>query len=285
MITTQALIAKFKEALEDEWGYIWGTAGVKWTAAKQADLEKTTDDDRAQGRLYGKKWIGHMVADCSGLFSWAFRQLGGEMYHGSNTMYRKWCRDKGSLDKGRRTDGKELLPGTAVFVWNGTTYSHVGLYIGNGTVIEAQGTRTGVTTTKVTASKWTCWGELNGVDYANAPKDEKQEAEHPTLRKGSKGDAVVDLQNKLVKLGYYLGPYGVDGDFGTNTEKAVKQFQSDRGLAVDGVVGKKTFEALDKATEKKPADNKLYTIHIPHLTVFQADALIRQYPGAYKTEE
>ena len=165
MITTQELIAKFRQALEEKWGYIWGTAGVQWTAAKQKELEQTTDPDREQGRRYGKKWIGHRVADCSGLFSWAFRQLGGTMYHGSNTMYLKWCTDKGKLEKGKRTDGKTLKPGTAVFVWNGKTYSHVGLYIGDGTVIEAMGTCSGVTTTKVTANKWKYWGELNGVDY------------------------------------------------------------------------------------------------------------------------
>ena len=165
MISTQELIEKFRQALSENWGYIWGMAGEKWTEAKQKALEKTTDADRAQGRLYGSKWIGHMVADCSGLFSWAFKQLGGYMYHGSDTMYRKYCNSKGELKKGKRTDGGTLKPGTAVFVWNGTKYSHVGLYAGDGTVIEAMGTMNGVTTSKVTAGKWSFWGELVGVDY------------------------------------------------------------------------------------------------------------------------
>ena len=166
MITTQALIEKFRQALEEKWGYIWGTAGVQWTAARQKELEKTTDSDRAQGRKYGSKWIGHKVADCSGLFSWAFKQLGGYMYHGSDTMYRKYCVSKGELNKGKRTDCATLKPGTAVFVWNGKKYSHVGLYIGDGIVIEAMGTINGVTTSKVSAGKWTHWGELVGVDYS-----------------------------------------------------------------------------------------------------------------------
>ena len=135
MISTQALIDLFRQALEEKWGYIWGTSGEKWTETKQRELEKTTDSDRAQGRKYGSKWIGHTVADCSGLFSWAFRKLGGTMYHGSDTMYRKWCTDKGELKKGKRTDGRTLKPGTAVFVWNGSRYSHVGLYVGENTVI------------------------------------------------------------------------------------------------------------------------------------------------------
>ena len=165
LITTQALIDKFRQAIDDHWGYIWGTAGEKWTAAKQAELEKTTDKDREQGRKYGSKWIGHMVADCSGLFSWAFKQLGGYMYHGSNTMYLKYCTNKGELKKGKRTDGATLKPGTAVFTWNGSTYSHVGLFIGGDTVIEAATTIQGVIKSKVTDTKWTNWGELKGVDY------------------------------------------------------------------------------------------------------------------------
>ena len=161
VISTSALIAKFEEALRDDWGYIWGTAGETWTAAKQASAT------REQTVLYGKKWIGHKVADCSGLFSWAFKQLGGYMYHGSDTMFRKYTTRSGTLKNGKRTDGKELLPGTAVFVWKekDQKYGHVGLYIGNGWVIEAASTKDGVIKTNVSASKWSHWGELKGVNY------------------------------------------------------------------------------------------------------------------------
>ena len=172
-IMPAALIEKFRQAIENNWGYIWGTAGEMWTAAKQKELERTTDPDREQGRKYGAKWIGHMVADCSGLFSWAFKQLGGYMYHGSNTMYLQYCTNKGKLKKGAREDGQTLKPGTAVFVYNGTNYSHVGLFIGGDTVIEAAGTVQGVIKNKVTATKWTHWGELKGVDYSGEePKPE-----------------------------------------------------------------------------------------------------------------
>ena len=46
VITTEALIGKFRQALSEKWGYIWGTSGENWTAAKQKELEKTTDADR-----------------------------------------------------------------------------------------------------------------------------------------------------------------------------------------------------------------------------------------------
>ena len=253
MITTEALIEKFRQALKEKWGYIWGTAGEAWTEAKQKELEKTTDSSRAQGRKYGSKWIGHRVADCSGLFSWAFKQLGGYMYHGSDTMYRKYCVDKGELSKGKRTDCAVLKPGTAVFVWNGSNYSHVGLYVGAGIVIEAMGTIKGVTTTKVSAGKWTHWGELLGVDYSNNPEVNAQTPEPsregkvwPTLRKGSKGDSVKECQTLLEKAGYSVGSCGIDGDFGRATLAAVKAFQKDHGLVVDGIVGPVTRKELMK---------------------------------------
>ena len=258
VISTEALIEKFRQALEEKWGYIWGTAGVRWTAARQKELEKTTDPDRAQGRRYGSKWIGHKVADCSGLFSWAFKQLGGTMYHGSDTMYRKYCVNKGELNRGKRADCATLKPGTAVFVWNGKKYSHVGLYIGDGVVIEAMGTINGVTTSKVTDTKWTRWGELAGVDYHSEFRIQNselspaggeilhcaQDDRKPTVRKGSKGAAVKEMQSILQRLGYDLGPCGADGDFGKCTLAAVKAFQKDHGLVADGICGPKTWAKL-----------------------------------------
>ena len=170
MINTSDLINLFRQAWEQDWGYIWGTAGVMWTEAKQKALEKTTDANRALSRQYGSKWIGHMVADCSGLFVWAFRQFGESIHHGSDTIFRRYTSSSGQLKKGQRTDGKELIPGTAVFTYNDSkkNYGHIGLYIGNGLVIEAAGTKQGVISSPV-EKKWTWWGELKDVDYGSSP--------------------------------------------------------------------------------------------------------------------
>lgn len=275
MISTEALIEKFRYALSNHWGYIWGTAGELWTEAKQKEIEKTTDSNRAQARKYGSKWIGHTVADCSGLFTWAFKQLGGTMYHGSNTMYLKWCVNKGTLSNGKRTDGYVLKPGTAVFVWNGSNYSHVGLYVGDGIVIEAMGTQNGVTTTKVTSGKWTHWGELKDVDYSNAITQKPvNDTKLPTLKKGSKGEYVVKAQEYLRAHGYSLGRWGVDGDFGSATENAVIAFQRDNGLNPDGIVGPKTWAAL-----MQPAKEQTYSVVIKGLTKAKLNELKQQYPN------
>lgn len=168
VISANDLIDKFKYAITNKWGYIYGTAGDKWTAEKQAKATRETTVK------YGKQWIGHYVADCSGLFHWAFAKLGSYMYHGSDTMYRKYTTSSGKMSGGKRSDGKEMKPGTAVFVWKEADqkYGHVGLYIGNGEVIEAASTQQGVIKGKVSNKKWTNWGELKNVKYGDAPTPE-----------------------------------------------------------------------------------------------------------------
>lgn len=63
------------------------------------------------------------------------------------------------------------------------------------------------------------------------------------LKKGMKGDDVKRLQEELKALGYDPGP--IDGDFGDKTEKAVRKFQEEKGLTVDGVVGKNTAKYIN----------------------------------------
>ena len=64
---------------------------------------------------------------------------------------------------------------------------------------------------------------------------------YPTLKMGSKGPDVMTLQQALNKKGYSLT---VDGDFGTLTQAAVKNFQRVNKLTDDGIVGPKTWEKL-----------------------------------------
>lgn len=213
LIRTDELIAKFQYALDNKWGYILGATHTKWTESAQNGKIETMrnaygndwkSNDQAKknanymAAMYGSKWIGHWVTDCSGLFAWAFKELGGYMYHGSNTMWNKYCVAKGKLSNGKRTDGQELKPGTAVFVLkNGTDRSHVGLYIGNDTVIEASGTKSGVITTKITHEKWAEWGELKGVSYGSSSSVPAPAPDSSTIA----GTAIVNATRVALRTG------------------------------------------------------------------------------------
>jgi putative chitinase len=63
----------------------------------------------------------------------------------------------------------------------------------------------------------------------------------PVLYRGEEGDAVASLQSQLRSHGFDIS---IDGDFGAATELAVKQFQRQRGLVPDGIVGPQTWDRL-----------------------------------------
>ena len=121
---------------------------------------------------------------------------------------------------------------------------------------------------------WTHYAVPKGVD-GNVPVPTPT---RPTLRKGSSGEYVTWLQTKLIQLGYDLAPYGADGKFGSKTEEAVKQFQRDRGLTADGVVGPKTYAALDEG------QTVLYTVQIQHVGLSVAEEIVKKYGGTMTRE-
>lgn len=63
-----------------------------------------------------------------------------------------------------------------------------------------------------------------------------------SFERGDDGQEVIDIQKRLAELNYSVST--IDGNFGPETEKAVKQFQLDRGLDADGVLGPATYKAL-----------------------------------------
>lgn len=66
------------------------------------------------------------------------------------------------------------------------------------------------------------------------------------LKKGMRNAQVRNMQRLLLARGYNLGRYGTDGDFGDKTLAAVKAFQRNNNLGVDGIVGKNTWNKLLK---------------------------------------
>ncbi|HET7851720.1 MAG TPA: peptidoglycan-binding protein [Methyloceanibacter sp.] len=80
---------------------------------------------------------------------------------------------------------------------------------------------------------------IEGIQLAGAASELR-----PVLRRGSTGEAVGDLQTMLSKLRF---PLAIDQDFGAATELAVMRFQGDTKLTADGIVGKETWDAIEKA--------------------------------------
>ena len=88
-------------------------------------------------------------------------------------------------------------------------------------------------------------GMVGPASLAKLSSSGYSDSTQPVLQKGSKGSAVVTLQQKLIAKGYSCGSAGADGDFGSGTYNAVIAFQRANGLAVDGIVGPATWAALN----------------------------------------
>lgn len=159
---------------------------------------------------------------------------------------------------------KISVPGTYMYL---SSDPHAGVYIGdvvvdgktynciectknswgNGvlyTYVDKDGTRRQYKGSSSTKLKWSEYGLLTPyVEYDNVQASPSENtSSYPVLSKGSQGEYVKKLQTLLVSKGY--NPNGVDGVFGPGCEKAVKQYQKDKGLTVDGIVGPKTWDSL-----------------------------------------
>ena len=243
MITVNDFVNTVLIPYNEKCGYIWGATGGVWTEKDQANAT------RDMTVKYGRKWVGRRVFDCSGLVYWAFKLYGQSIYHGSNTIWKQYCSAKGEIKSGKKEDGNPIKVGSAVFLYRKADDNrhHIGVYIGDGKVIEAKGTINGVVMSDI--SHWNEWGELKGVDYS----DEMVVLDMATtIRAGCKGEAVKKLQEDLNRIGYNCG--NADGIFGNKTLKAVAEFQSYYGLAVDGIAGDKTLDKIDEVLGRMAQD-------------------------------
>lgn len=116
---------------------------------------------------------------------------------------------------------------------------HVGVYLGDGTVVHARGHAFGVVRQFLADTEFTHYGVPSGL-YDNGL---------PTLRRGNSGEYVRLMQEALNETGATLK---ADGKFGALTEQAVKAFQTAQGLKADGVCGPKTWEKLKPFLPDEP---------------------------------
>lgn len=99
--------------------------------------------------------------------------------------------------------------------------------------------------------QYTSSGKVNGITgnvdlnikYNIAEGEKETEKNRKTLQRGDFGADVVYLQQRLISKGYGVG--AVDGKFGNKTLEAVKAFQAENNLTVDGIVGNNTWNTLE----------------------------------------
>ena len=89
----------------------------------------------------------------------------------------------------------------------------------------------------------------DGAKYEGAMEAKEYALGERLLKHGAEGADVKQLQQYLIQLGYDLGKWGADGEFGDATELAVMAFQGDHKLGMDGQYGPKSHAAMLEALE------------------------------------
>ena len=236
--------------------------------------------DKTVGACASCKWYPGgrtRYYDCRGFTFWILKQVYGWELNGAGATS-QWNNSANWTDKGPiSTMPANML--VCLFVKKGSKMEHTGFGLNNETIECSSGVQHFTTRNK----KWTHWAVPKCVSgsVTPTPAPDPEPSGKPTLKKGSSGEYVTLLQTMLINKGYSCGSCGADGKFGNDTQYAVKKFQMDNGLQVDGVVGKSTWDAL----ESTGTAVQTYTVHIPFLPKYKAEALVAQYSGASMTAE
>lgn len=158
------LAAYAVNAWESGWGYVWGTYGQVLTESLfYSKLQQYPEGVGNYADFIQANWIGRRTTDCVGLikgYGWLNTETmtidyasNGMPDLGANQMYYN-ASVSGTIDT------MPDIPGLAV--WHD---GHIGVYIGNGEVIEAMGTRYGVVKTQLEGRGWTHWLQVEYINY------------------------------------------------------------------------------------------------------------------------
>ena len=262
-------VQQIGEALARGDGYIMGATGQNPRRWKKDSwwFEQYEHNSRQYAKaLY---WRAHAqrVWDCNGLAEGLYRDYAGiNIDTRARYNYSQWCAPGGSgtIPPDRRVAGAAVFWGDSA-----SDIHHVGFLFepvdgdhpeGDWYIIEARGVMYGVVKNKLLSRKPDFWGWMTRYfDYAAIGDTLPRPGGlgDRTLENGMSGEDVRELQTDLIRLGYDLGRWGADGDFGDATEEALRRFQRDRKLQVNGMLDAPTLAALQKALAQleKPVSN------------------------------
>ena len=152
------------QAWENGWGYVWGTYGNVLTQSLfDYKLQQYPDGVGKYAAFIRENWLNRRTADCVGLikgYGWLDAQsleirygTNGMPDYSANQMYQS-AAESGTMD---------TMPDiVGLAVWKP---GHIGVYIGNGYVIEAMGTKYGVVKTELAKRNWSGWCKIPYIDY------------------------------------------------------------------------------------------------------------------------
>lgn len=250
------------------WPYVWASNGEMCTPEWRKNRIPYCNEQKYADAIWdnclvlsgkqpacdGCKWVDTRCFDCQGFVHWLLEQAGVPLYGAGATT--QWNTASNWAAKGEiKNIPRDLV--CCVYKYKDGKMSHAGMYVG--TDVDIIHCSTTVKTDMLPGKPaWTHWGIPKGLysteQLRKAGFNMADDANIPTLRKGVSGEDVLDLQMLLnAKYGFNLD---LDGNFGKATEAAVKEFQKQHGLTVDGIVGPKTWKALGvSGNTNPPADN------------------------------
>lgn len=165
------LVVWVKEARDAQWGYVWGTHCTVLTEDVLAYLlELYPENVGDYEAIIRSKWLGGRTADCTGLikgYGWLDPET-GEVGYGTNGMpdINSEQMYQNATEKGPISTIPEI-PGLAVWF-----EGHIGVYIGDGKVVEAMGTAYGVRETTLSRGRWTHWLKIPYINYIEEEVEE-----------------------------------------------------------------------------------------------------------------
>lgn len=163
MLNNKGLVEYAQNALNEGWGYVWGTFGLTLTEKLfQQKLKQYPDGVGKYETFIKGNWLNKKTTDCVGLIKSYLWHKDGKITYNSkydttaNGMYSK-ATEKGSIDS------IPEIPG--ICLWR---KGHIGVYVGDGKVIEAKGTKYGVVQTSLEGSTWTHWLRCPFISYEDS---------------------------------------------------------------------------------------------------------------------
>jgi GH25 family lysozyme M1 (1,4-beta-N-acetylmuramidase) len=227
--------------------------------------------------------------DCSSTVRKVLQKAGLPFSIGSNTNAQMKNRKTLGLVVDESTNGypneANLLPGDCLYfkgnIFHTLSVGHVEMYTGPN---ECYGHGSGIGPTKKNLREYCRSRNSKSKRYFMAIRWAFDPSER-TLSKGMTGPDVTTMQKHLLALKYDLGKDGADGDFGSKTLAAVKAFQHDAGLVVDGIMDKADLAKLKEIAEKgwpvvePPAPPESIPSYMCKWAVATADVAIRKGPG------